>query len=125
MIQKISRHKIVRYGLIGTLSTLIHITMAFLTIYYVNDSILISNCVGFLFAFGFSYLLQSTLVFQHAISYHKALRYFVVQVVALLLSIGISDFAPLDNAYAKVVLVVIILPLSTYFIHKIWTFSKP
>lgn len=125
MIQKITRHTIVRYGLIGAFSTLIHITMAFLTIYYVNDSIFISNCIGFLSAFGFSYLLQSTLVFQHAISYHKALKYFVVQFVSLLLSIGISDFAPLDNAYIKVLLVVIILPLTTYFIHKVWTFSKP
>lgn len=125
MIRKITRHKIVRYGLVGTLSTLIHIMMAFLYIYYVNDSIFISNSVGFLSAFGFSYLLQSKVVFQHAVSYKKALKYFLVQFVALLVSIGISDFAPLDNAYVKVILVVIILPLATYFIHKIWTFSTP
>lgn len=125
MIRKITRYKIVRYGLIGALSTLIHITMAFLYIYYVNASIFISNSVGFLSAFGFSYLLQSKVVFQHAVSYKNALKYFLVQFVALLVSIGISDFAPLDNAYVKVILVVIMLPLATYFIHKIWTFSTP
>jgi len=125
MIQKISSHKILRYALIGALSTLIHITMAFLTIYYVNDSVFISNTVGFLCAFGFSYWLQSVLVFKHALSYHKALRYFVVQFAALLVSMAVSYLIPLDNPYLKVLLVVIILPLCTYVIHHLWTFSKP
>ncbi|HQR74034.1 MAG TPA: GtrA family protein [Sulfurovum sp.] len=125
MIQKISSHKILRYALIGALSTLIHIMMAFLTIYYVNDSVFISNSVGFLCAFGFSYWLQSVLVFKHPLSVHKALKYFVVQFAALLLSMGVSYLAPLDNTYLKVLLVVIILPLCTYAIHHLWTFSKP
>lgn len=125
MIRKISSHKIVRYGFIGALSTLIHITMAFLTIYAISDSIFISNSVGFLCAFGFSYWLQSVFVFKHALSYHKALKYFVVQFAALLLSMAVTYLAPLDNAYLKVLLVVIILPLCTYVIHHLWTFSKP
>lgn len=124
MIRKIASYKIVRYGLIGGLSTLIHITMAFLYIYLVNDSIIVSNIIGFLCAFGFSYLLQSKLVFQHTISYKKALKYFLVQSLALSLSIGISNFAPLSNAYLGVILVVIMLPVITYFIHKTWTFSS-
>ena len=121
--RKIIDHKIVRYGLIGTLSTLIHITMAFLYIYFINDSIYISNIIGFLSAFGFSYLFQSKFVFQHTISYKKALKYFMVQSFALLLSIVISDLTPLGNAYLEVILVSIILPIMTYFLHKIWTFS--
>jgi len=125
MIRTISSHKIVRYGFIGGLSTLIHITMAFLTIYAISDSIFISNTVGFLCAFGFSYWLQSVLVFKHPLSVHKALKYFVVQFSALLLSMALTYFTPLDNAYLKVLLVVIILPLCTYVIHHLWTFSKP
>ncbi len=121
--RKMINHKIIRYGLIGILSTLIHVTMAFLYIYFVNDSIFISNIIGFLSAFGFSYLFQSKFVFQHTISYKKALKYFMVQSFALLLSIVISDLTSLGNAYLEVILVSIILPIMTYFLHKIWTFS--
>jgi len=124
LVRKILSHKILRYGFIGALSTLIHITMAFLYIYLINDSIFLSNVVGFLCAFSFSYILQSKLVFKHKISYTKALKYFLVQSFALLLSIGISSYAPLSNSYLGVILVVAILPLITYFLHKIWTFSS-
>ncbi len=124
-ILKQLNHKIVRYGIVGGFSTLIHIVAAYVYIYIVSDSIFISNIVGFLSAFSFSYLLQSKLVFKHAISYMKAFKYFIVQFFSLLIAIFISNYAPLENSYLKVILVVILLPLITYLVHNIWTFSEP
>ncbi len=124
-ILKYLNHKIVRYAIVGGFSTLIHIIVAYVYIYTVNNSIFISNIVGFLSAFSFSYLVQSKLVFKHSISYIKAFKYFIVQFISLLIAIFISDYAPFENSYLKVILVVILLPLITYLMHNIWTFSEP
>ena len=118
-------YKIVKYGLVGGISTLIHIIAAYVYIYIVSNSIFISNIVGFLTAFSFSYIVQSKLVFERAISYTKAFKYFSVQFISLLIAIAISNYAPLINSYLKVILVVIMLPLITYFMHNVWTFSEP
>ena len=123
-ILKHLNHKIVKYGLVGGISTLIHITAAYAYIYMVNNSIFISNIVGFLSAFGFSYIVQSKFVFKHAISYVRAFKYFIVQFISLLIAIVISDYAPLENSYLKVILVIVLLPLITYFTHNVWTFSE-
>jgi putative flippase GtrA len=124
IILKYLDHKIVKYGIIGAISTLIHISTAYTYIYLINNSVFYSNIIGFLFAFSFSYIFQSKLVFKHAISYIKAFKYFIVQFMSLLVAIVISDYVPLGNSYLKVILVVVILPLITYVVHNIWTFSE-
>ncbi len=124
-ILKHLNHKIIKYGLVGGIATLIHIVAAYVYIYLVNNSIFVSNIVGFLSAFTFSYIVQSKFVFGHAISYIKAFRYFIVQFISLLAAIAISSYVPLGNSYLKVILVVIMLPLITYIMHNIWTFSEP
>lgn len=124
-IRKYLRHKAVRYGLVGGTSTLIHIIAAYSYLYMVNNSVVISNVVGFFSAFSFSYIVQSKFVFKHTISRIKALKYFIVQFVSLLIAISISNYVPLQDSYLKVIAVIIILPLITYLIHSIWTFSEP
>ena len=116
--------KFVRYGIIGTISTGIHVTAAFSFIYFVNQSLFLSNMVGFSWAYLFSYISQSKFVFESGISFKKAFKYLLVQLFALLLSIELSNMAEEFNIYLKVLLVVIILPVFTFFIHKIWTFAK-
>ena len=124
LIKKLFEFKIVRYGFIGGISTLIHIIVAFLYLHFVANSILFSNVSGFLSAFAFSYMVQSHFVFEHKLSLSKAWRYFIVQVVALMVSIVVAKYIPLDN-YLRVIVVAFILPLMTFFIHKLWTFSTP
>ncbi len=123
VLKKYSDVKIVRYGFVGAISTMIHIASAFLYLYLINDSIYMSNIIGFLAAFGFSYIVQSKLVFRHAVSYTKAMKYFIVQFISLLIAIAMSNYVPLSDTYLKVLLVIIILPLVTYTIHKMWTFG--
>jgi putative flippase GtrA len=116
--------KFVRYGIIGAISTGIHVTAAFAFIYFINKSLFLSNLFGFSWAYLFSYISQSKFVFESRISLEKALKYLFVQLFALLLSIELSNVADDFNIYLKVLLVVIILPIITFFIHKIWTFAK-
>jgi len=39
--------RIVRFGLVGGVSTIIHIVAAFMYIYFVNDQVFAANLVGF------------------------------------------------------------------------------
>lgn len=124
-IYKCLNHRIIVYAVVGGISTLIHILAAYAYIYIVSNSIYMSNIIGFLSAFSFSYIMQSKLVFKKQLSYIKAIKYFVVQFISLLIAIIITDYTPIDNSYLEVVLVIILLPLITYFTHNLWTFSEP
>jgi putative flippase GtrA len=113
----------VRYAFIGGVSTLIHIAGASLYIYFINSSLLQSNIVGFLLAYTFSYTIQSKFVFESKLSQAKAIKYFLVQVVALLIAIFVSDILDGYNSYIKTIIVALLLPLVTFFVHKFWTFK--
>jgi putative flippase GtrA len=117
-------YRIVRYGLIGGISTLIHIGMAALFIYAIYDSLFWANVTGFLLAYVFSYLMQSLYVFGHEIAPLKAFKYFIVQFGSLMTSILISYLFTGYNNYIKTILVVIFMPIVTFVIHKFWTFKE-
>lgn len=114
--------KLARYALIGGFSTLIHLGSAFLWLYTVNPSLFIANTAGFTIAFIFSYTVQSRYVFLHTLTFLKAFKYFIVQFGALLSALILSDMLVGVNNYVKTLLVVILLPLITFAIHKFWTF---
>jgi len=122
LIEYLLQHKLVRYAFIGGFSTLIHITGASLYIYLVTPSLLQSNIVGFLLAYTFSYTIQSKFVFESQLSQAKAIKYFIVQVIALLIAIFLSDILDNFNTYIKTIIVALLLPLVTFFVHKFWTF---
>ncbi len=123
MIQKLFTHKLVRYGILGGISTLIHFTVASAYIYFINSSVFQSNVVGFLIAYVFSYLMQSKYVFEHKVNIEKAIRYFIVQFGALLLAIIVSNLFDSYNSYIRTAIVVVLLPLITFLTHKFWTFK--
>ncbi len=123
MIQKLFTHKLVRYGLLGGISTLIHFTIASLYIYFIDSSVFQSNVVGFLVAYVFSYLMQSKYVFEHTVNIEKAIKYFMVQFGALLLAIIVSTLFDSYNSYIRTAIVVVLLPLITFLTHKFWTFK--
>ena len=137
------RARLIRYCIVGVLSTAVHVSMAFLFIYFVKPSLFFSNLFGFgwaslffvnpalffsnLFGFGwaylFSYFFQSKFVFESNISFMKALKYFLVQFLSLVLAVGCSNAATEFNVYLKILLTAVILPLITFVVHKIWTFA--
>ena len=123
-LDKLLTFRLIRFGLTGGLATLIHITFAFAVIRFVYDNAFIANVLGFSFAFLFSYLAQTLFVFKKRMNWINAARFFLVQFGALLLSQAISNFFPETNSYVKVIIVVCILPVITYLIHRVWTYSN-
>lgn len=118
----IVNNKLTRYAAVGSVATTIHMGAAFAFIYFINDSLFFSNVFGFSLAFFFSYIAQSKFVFASTLSFRKSFRFFLVQFTSLLLAITIVDLTKFLNAYLNVILVVIILPLLTFMVHRIWTF---
>jgi len=117
-------YKIVRYGLIGGISTLIHLGIAAFFLYAIYNSLFWANVTGFMTAYVFSYLMQSLYVFGHAINPVKAFKYFIVQFGSLMTSILISYLFTGYNNYIKTILVVIFMPIVTFVVHKFWTFKE-
>ena len=120
---KLSNYQILRYGLVGGISTLIHISAAFLYLYFVKADVLIANTVGFCVAFIFSYTIQSLFVFKHKLKISKTFKYFLVQLGALIIAYFASNILRLENSYIHTLVISFLLPLVTFFIHKFWTFK--
>ncbi len=116
--------KFLKYTSIGAASTLIHICIASLYLLLVKDALYESNILGFLIAFVFSYTMQSKMVFKQKISKKKALKYFIVQLFALLLSLFITNVFNDYNNYIKTIIVIILMPLITFTLHQFWTFKN-
>ena len=115
--------QVVKYGLVGALSTLIHICVAWTYMYFTNGFVAIANIAAFLVAYVFSYLAQSKIVFKSGLNLKKALRFFFIQFIALLIAMFLSDFTD-QNGYVKTVLIIFVMPIITFLIHKFWTFKQ-
>ena len=124
MIANCSKITLFRYCVVGIVSTGIHVTAAILFIYFIKQALFLSNIFGFSWAYLFSYIAQSKFVFHSNLSLIKSIKYFFVQLLPLFFAISLSNMAEDLNLYLKVLLVAIILPLITFFIHKIWTFAE-
>ena len=115
--------QLIKYGLVGIVSTLIHIAVASLYIYSLDENIFMANALGFCIAFTFSYTVQSLYVFGHNLEVPKLVKYFLVQFGALVLALFSSNFLASENLYFQTLVISVLLPLITFVIHKLWTFK--
>jgi len=116
--------QLAKYGFFGVISTLIHLFTAWLIIYFFTKSIFIANTIAFFIAFLFSYIFQTLFVFNVNINTKRLLKFFIVQYSSFLLSYLISNIFYIKNSYLHTLIIVAIIPLITFAIHKFWTFTK-
>ncbi|USH04470.1 GtrA family protein [Grimontia kaedaensis] len=111
-----------RYGIVGIFSTLIHYFTSIFLVSSTSFGFVTSGVIGFLVAYTFSFSFQSLFVFKEKLQLSSAFKFFLVQVVALTCSLGVSEIASGMSDYVRMFVVVMLLPLMAYFIHSIWTF---
>lgn len=116
--------KLFKYAFVGGFSASIHLLVASMYIFYINDSLVISNICGFLIAYIFSYTVQSIIVFKHKLQLSKAIKYFIIQLISLLIALAISDYSVEYNNYIKTIAIILIIPIITFLIHNFWTFKE-
>ena len=123
MISPAKARKLVSYAIGGGVSTFIHYAVTVLLLYVNEATLLPANIVGFCSGFVFSYYYQSKFTFKQQHSFVKALKYFCVQISGLLAALfAANNFA--GNDYFKTFVTLLILPLISFFLHSMWTFSS-
>ena len=115
--------QIIKYGLLGVIATLIHLLSAWVIIYLFASTVFISNTVAFFIAFSFSYVAQTLYVFNSQFHILKFVKFFAVQFGTFIFSFLISNIIVIQSSYLHTLLIVAIMPLITFTIHKFWTFK--
>lgn len=115
--------QILKYSAVGVISTIIHLLVALVYIYFINNSIFYSNIIAFLVAYFFSYTAQSKFVFKSTIKFKNALFFFIVQFASLIISILVTNGIEQTN-HIKTIFIVILMPFITFILHKFWTFRQ-
>ena len=115
-------YQLVKYGIVGVISTTIHFCTASLFVIFIYESLLFSNITGFTTAFVWSYYAQSKFVFKSSLSTKKGTKFFIVQAVSLILAVNLASLAETISIYLKLFVVALLLPICAFFIHKLWTF---
>ena len=115
--------RILQYGFLGIAATFIHLSIAFLWLYFYKTGFIQANILGFSVAFVFSYLSQSKYVFKSQRTALNACKYFLVQSLSLMVALFVTYWLELDNRYVKTIIVVLVIPVVTFTTHKLWTFK--
>jgi len=115
--------QLVKYGLFGVVATLIHLLSSWAFIYFWAFSLFFANMSAFFIAFIFSYIFQTLYVFNTTFHLKRFIRFFFVQFLIFLLSYLISKIIQIENNYLQTLIIVVIMPLITFVIHKFWTFK--
>ncbi|ADN09601.1 GtrA family protein [Sulfurimonas autotrophica] len=115
--------QLAKYGFFGVIATLVHLFSAWAIIYFFAASVFVSNTLAFFTAFIFSYIFQTLYVFSTSFHFKKFIKFFLVQYGTFLFSYLLSDIFPIQNGYLHTLLIVAIMPLITFVIHKFWTFK--
>ena len=115
--------QLAKYGFFGVIATLVHLFTAWAFIYFFSASVFVANTFAFFTAFIFSYILQTLYVFNTHFHIKRFMKFFLVQYGTFLASYLLSDIFPIQNGYLHTLLIVAIMPLITFVIHKFWTFK--
>ncbi len=116
--------QLAKYGFFGVLATLVHLFVAWAVLYISAPSVFIANLFAFLTAFIFSYIFQTLYVFATTFHIVKFIKFFFVQFGTFLVAYLLSDVLMIQNGYLHTLIIVAIMPLITFLIHKFWTFKE-
>jgi len=116
--------QLAKYGFFGVIATLVHLFTAWAIIYFFSASVFIANTFAFFTAFIFSYIFQTLYVFNTHFHIKRFIKFFLVQYGTFLASYLLSDVFVIQNGYLHTLLIVAIMPLITFVIHKFWTFKE-
>lgn len=117
--------KLVRFGITGLGSTLIHVATATSLIEFMSTSVQIGNGVAFVVATFFSYTVNTLWSFSNKMDKGNAFRFLVASFIGLSLTLAISSIA--DNLgfhyLIGISVIVITVPICTFLIHNFWTYK--
>jgi putative flippase GtrA len=119
--------EILTFGVVGVSATAAHYFTALILIEWGHVNLHLANFLGFSAGFGVSYLGQSIFTFKASLSWPTLAKYLVLAVSNYFISAitleFLSDFLNLSHRIALLIMVMI-LPLMSYFVSKKFIFKK-
>ncbi len=117
--------KMLRFGLVGILMTLLHVAIARTLIEGLVVLPSPANGVAFTLATLTSYVINTKWSFSEPLHGRNLVRFIQIAGVGLLLSIiisGLADYYGLSYWFG-IVFVVVLIPPVTFFLHLKWTYQ--
>lgn len=115
-----------RFGIVGALATVVHVTTAYFFHYVIGFAPLNANVIAFLVAWVVAYLGHFSWTFEgrssHGISVQ---RFAMVSLMALMLNqliVWLVNERLGQPFYAALIAVVLVVPLTSFAASKFWTF---
>lgn len=116
-----------RFAVTGVFVTLVHVAVATAWIRLVSPFPALANAIAFLVATGVSYVINTLWSFSSDMAQHVLFRFFVVALVGLSLSAGVShvvDMLGFSYPYG-IAAVVCVMPPVNFLLHNFWTYRQP
>jgi Predicted membrane protein len=114
-----------RFGLVGVVATLVHLMVSMMTL-WLGANIYLANILGFLVAFGVSFLGHSRLTFPEGDRSHWAwARFFLVALMGFGLNnlvLLLSDGKGME--WLRLVVAIFVAPLGTFLLSALWVFAR-
>jgi putative flippase GtrA len=116
--------KLIKFGITGIGSTLIHVIVASILISGFTSSTQVGNGVAFIIATVFSYTVNTLWSFSNTINSKNAFRFIVASLLGLGLTILISLIADKAGLHylLGIAIIVTTVPIYTFLVHSIWTY---
>lgn len=114
-----------KFGVIGGAATGIHVAVFLALSEWFKLNYVQSNFVAYVVATLWSFVGNSLWSFGCRPSGYRFMRYMIVALFGLVLSMGISWVceASAVNAFLTIFLIVVFVTPSTFLLHRYWTFS--
>ncbi|KWR89527.1 GtrA family protein [Cupriavidus sp. IDO] len=116
--------RLFRFGVSGIVATGIHVAVATPLIYLLHASQVSANGVAFVIANIGSYLLNTLWSFGATPGRDSYLRFLLVSLLGLLLTLGISRTTDMLGAgyWAGLACILSVVPPVTFVLHRSWTY---
>lgn len=118
---------IVRFGLVGSLATAIHMAILWILLSMTTLPVLIANTIAFISAFGFSFAGNYLWTFGAPGAPKRALlRFLAISVSAFLLNsvlLGVILDSGLFDPTSAAIASAVVIPIITFFASRIWAFK--
>lgn len=118
--------QILKYGLLGGSSFLLHGCFAYFLLFIVEVSPIIANSVAFITAAVLYYIASRIYVFEASDTFQTRFRYTLIIIFNLFLTnmviVGFIRLAELSE-WAAILISILILPFSNYLLLSMWVFK--
>lgn len=116
--------RLFRFGVSGIIATGIHVAVATFLIYLFHASQVGANGMAFIIANVGSYLLNTLWSFGSTPGRDSYLRFLLVSLLGLLLTLGISKAADILGAdyWVGLACILSVVPPVTFVLHRSWTY---